>query len=384
MRMTWLVAKRVSKFILRDPRLIALMLIVPIVMSLVIGYGFSGEIKNIDVLAINLDESTKEVSTPLGNITISASNSMIEYLDESDKVAITPIEETEISDWNASKQSVLDGEFYGTIMFPVNFTINLFSILESGSEVEVIIDVFVDNSNPQISGAILQTLSESLENAMGSGIGLSINAEFAFDEGLSQLQYMMPSILPFAVFFMSFILSIISLISERKAGTLDLLLLSPYRKVNIMLGYLIPLSVVSIIQASILIILTIFAFNVPVIGGAGAYFAIYFMMLLQGMCGMVLGFLLSTFAKTELQAIQFIPMVTFTMLLLSGILVPLETLPTWLLPISYMLPLTYGAEYLRTVMIEGTGFLWHWHIAPVIGFIILFLLLSSLTLRESK
>ncbi len=384
MRMTWLVAKRVSKFILRDPRLIALMLIVPIVMSLVIGYGFSGEIKNIDVLAINLDESTKEVSTPLGNITISASNSMIEYLDESDKVAITPIEETEISDWNATKQSVLDGEFYGTIMFPVNFTINLFSILESGSEVEVIIDVFVDNSNPQISGAILQTLSESLENAMGSGIGLSINAEFAFDEGLSQLQYMMPSILPFAVFFMSFILSIISLISERKAGTLDLLLLSPYRKVNIMLGYLIPLSVVSIIQASILIILTIFAFNVPVIGGAGAYFAIYFMMLLQGMCGMVLGFLLSTFAKTELQAIQFIPMVTFTMLLLSGILVPLETLPTWLLPISYMLPLTYGAEYLRTVMIEGTGFLWHWHIAPVIGFIILFLLLSSLTLRESK
>lgn len=384
MRMTWLVAKRVSKFILRDPRLIALMLIVPIVMSLVIGYGFSGEIKNIDVLAINLDESTKEVSTPLGNITISASNSMIEYLDESDKVAITPIEETEISDWNASKQSVLDGEFHGAILFPVNFTINLFSILESGSEVEVIIDVFVDNSNPQISGAILQTLSESLENAMGSGIGLSINAEFAFDEGLSQLQYMMPSILPFAVFFMSFILSIISLISERKAGTLDLLLLSPYRKVNIMLGYLIPLSVVSIIQASILIILTIFAFNVPVIGGAGAYFAIYFMMLLQGMCGMVLGFLLSTFAKTELQAIQFIPMVTFTMLLLSGILVPLETLPTWLLPISYMLPLTYGAEYLRTVMIEGTGFLWHWHIAPVIGFIILFLLLSSLTLRESK
>ncbi|MBK5112861.1 MAG: ABC transporter permease [Candidatus Heimdallarchaeota archaeon] len=384
MRMTWLVAKRVSKFILRDPRLIALMLIVPIVMSLVIGYGFSGEIKNIDVLAINLDESTIEVTTPLGNKTISVSNTMIDYLDESDEVDITPIEETTILDWNASKQSVLDGEFYGAIMFPVNFTVDLFSILESSSGIEITIDAFIDNSNPQIGGAILKILSESLENIMGGSIGLSINAEFAFDEGLTQLQYMMPSILPFAVFFMSFILSIISLISERKAGTLDLLLLSPYRKVNIMLGYLIPLSVVSVIQASILLILTIFAFNVPVIGGAGAYFAIYFMLLLMGMCGMVLGFLLSTFAKTELQAIQFIPMVTFTMLLLSGILVPLETLPNWLLPISYILPLTHGAEYLRTVMIEGTGFLWHWQIAPVIGFIVLLLLLSSLTLRESK
>jgi len=191
-------------------------------------------------------------------------------------------------------------------------------------------------------------------------------------------------ILPFAVFFMSFILSIISLINERKSGTMDLLLLSPYHKANIVLGYLIPLSVVSIIQSSILLILTIFAFNVPVVGGAGAYFAIYFMLLLMGMCGMVLGFVLSSAAKTELQAVQFIPMVTFTMLLLSGILVPLETLPNWLLPISYMLPLTFGTEYLRTVMIEGTGFLWHWHIAPVVAFIVMMLALSALTLRERK
>ncbi len=377
MRMTWLVAKRVSKFILRDFRLIALMLVVPIVMSLVIGYGFSGEIKNVEVVIVNLDDPTL--------VPLSATNNLTNYLKtKTDLVAVTEISFPTLEDWNESKQAVLDGDYKGAILFPENFTDTLIGRLNQTSTGKTSIEVFLDNSNPQISSSVIKALSEGFQFAFGSNMGLSIVTEFAYSEGLSQLQYMMPSILPFAVFFMSFILSIISLISERKAGTLDLLLLSPYRKVNIMLGYLIPLSVVSIIQASILIILTIFAFNVPVLGGAGAYFAIYFMLLLQGMCGMVLGFLLSTFAKTELQAIQFIPMVTFTMLLLSGILVPLETLPKWLLPISYMLPLTYGAEYLRTVMIEGTGFLWHWHIAPVIGFIVLFLLLSSLTLRESK
>jgi ABC-2 type transport system permease protein len=108
------------------------------------------------------------------------------------------------------------------------------------------------------------------------------------------------------------------------------------------------------------------------------------MLLLMGWCGMGLGFLLSSVAKSELQAIQFIPMVIFTALLLSGILMPLETLPNWLLPISYLIPLTYGAEYTRTVMIENTGFLWHWHIAPVIGFVILMIFLSSLTLKEKE
>ncbi|MHA1123343.1 MAG: ABC transporter permease [Candidatus Heimdallarchaeota archaeon] len=310
--MTWLVTKRVTKFILRDKRLIALMLIVPIVMSLVIGYGFSGEIRNVKVVIVNLDDPTL--------IPLSATNNLTDYLKtKTDLVEVTEISFPTLQDWNESKQAVLNGDYKGAILFPENFTDTLIGRLLNISNDNTAIEVYLDNSNPQVSGSVIKALSEGFQFAFG-------------------------------FFFMSFILSIISLISERKAGTLDLLLLSPYRKVNIILGYLIPLSAVSVVQASILILLTIFAFNIPILGGAGAYFAIYFMLLLSGMSGMVLGFFLSTFAKTELQAIQFIPMITFTMLLLSGILVPLETLPRWLLPISYMLPLTYGAEYLRTVM----------------------------------
>ncbi|NHJ47383.1 MAG: ABC transporter permease [Asgard group archaeon] len=383
MRMTWLVSVRVFKFIIRDKRLVALMLVVPVVMALVIGYGFGGEIDHISIAVTNLDEPI-EIEHPVipnATLSISLSEQFIEYLDEdTDIVDVNNISTTD--DWTQKKQMVLDGDYYGVILFPVGFTAELAGFIFNGTDANTSISLFVDNSNPQIGGSIIKAVTEGFQEIAGNNIGFSINAEFAYEESLTQLQYMVPSILPFAVFFMCFILSIISIINERKAGTMDLLLLSPYRKVNIILGYIIPLSVVAIIQSTILLLLTIFGFNVPIVGGAGAYFAVYGMLLLMGLCGMALGFLLSSVAKTELQAVQFIPMVIFTALLLSGILMPLETLPRWLQPISYIIPLTYGAEYMRTVMIEGTGFLWHWHLAPVIGFIVLMIFFASLTLKE--
>ena len=374
MRMTFLVSKRVFKFILRDKRLIILMLVVPVVMALVIGYGFGGDINHVPIVIVSMDDPT--------TIPISLSDRLVDYLDEkTDLVDVTELINPTQADWETSKQAVLDEDYNAAIFIPFNFTDSLVDRM-NGIDSETSIEIFLDNSNPQVSGSVIKAVSEGFQVEFGEEMGVSFITEFAFDEGLTQLQYMVPSIMPFAVFFMSFILSIISLINERKAGTMDLLLLSPYRKHNIILGYMIPLSVVSLIQATILLLMTIFLFNVPIIGGVGTYFVVYFMMLMMGWCGMSLGFLLSSVAKTELQAIQFIPMVTFTALLLSGILMPLETLPVWLLPISYILPLTWGAEYTRTAMIEGIGFLSHWQIAPVIGFIVLMIFLSTLTLKE--
>ncbi|MHA1743267.1 MAG: ABC transporter permease [Candidatus Heimdallarchaeota archaeon] len=373
--MTWLIAKRVFKFIWRDKRLLILMLLVPIVLALVIGYGFSGEINHIPVVIVDLDDPSA--------VPFSYSDRLIDYLDkETDLVDVTRLLQPKESDWAQSKTAVLEGTYNGAIFFPKNFTDTLAARFLNHSAVETSIDVFLDNSNPQIGSSILKSISEAFQQQFGEAMGLSISTEFAYGENLTQLQYMAPSILPFAIFFMSLILSIISIIGERKTGTLDLLLLSPYRKIHILLGYLLSLSIISLIQSTILLLFTIFAFNVPIIGGVGAYFAVYIMLLLTSWCGMGLGFLLSTIATTELQAIQFLPMVSFIILLFSGILIPIESLPAVVRPISYLIPVTYSVKYLHIVMIEGTGFLWHWYIAPVIGFVVLVLFFANMTLRE--
>jgi len=381
-RMTFLVAKRVFKFLLRDKRLIALMLVVPIVMSLVIGYGFGGEVKHVEIQIVNFDNLTISPTSFSANFTDYLVNQT--DLVDAELVNTTLITEPPLAYWNITKQAVLDGEFYGAIYIPEDFSDNLFKRFVLSMDTNTSVGIFIDNSNTQRSASIQRAINEAFEEAFGGNSGIEFATEYAFAEDLSQLDYMVPSIMPFAVFFMAFIISIISLINERKAGTLDLLLLSHYKKINIILGYMIPLSVVSLVQSVIVLLITIFVFNVAVIGGFGAYLAIFLMLLLNGWTGMGLGFLLSTIAKSELQAVQFIPMVIFTALLLSGILMPVETLPAWLRPLSYAIPLTYGAEYTRTVMIEGTGFLWHWHLLPVLGFVILMIFLSTLTLRENK
>ncbi|MHA1555644.1 MAG: ABC transporter permease [Candidatus Heimdallarchaeota archaeon] len=380
MRMTFIVFKRVSKFFLRDKRLIALMLVVPLVMALVIGYGFGGEINNIEVEIVNYDEST----ITQGPLTISFSEIMIEWLDEeTDKIDVTIIENPTIESWEESKNAVLEKQIKGAILFPVNFTVDIFASINLGSAVTTSIDTYIDNTNPQIGSTIIRALSEVLEEVFSEATGLSINAEFAYGADLTQLQYMAPSILPFAIFFMAFILSIISFVTERKNGTLDILLLSPYNKINIILGYMLTLTLVSIVQSTIILTLIIFLFNVPIIGGVGSYFAIYMMSIFTAWCGMGLGFLLSSVAKSELQAIQFIPMVTFACLLLSGTLTPLEALPVWLQPISYVIPITYSANYLRDVMIGGAGFLFlSWDILGVLAFVIVMIGASWFTLKQ--
>ena len=380
MRMTFLVFKRVSKFFLRDKRLIALMLVVPLVMALVIGYGFGGEINHIEVEIVNLDEST----ITQGPLTISFSEVMIEWLDEeTDKIDVTVIEDPTAESWDESKDRVLDKQIKGAILFPVNFTVDIYASINLGSAVTTSIDTYIDNTNPQIGSTIIRALSEVLEEVFSEATGLSISAEFAYGADLTQLQYMAPSILPFAIFFMAFILSIISFVTERKNGTLDLLLLSPYNKINIILGYMLTLTLVSIVQSTIILTLIIFLFNVPIIGGVGSYFAIYMMSIFTAWCGMGLGFLLSSVAKSELQAIQFIPMVTFACLLLSGTLTPLEALPVWLQPISYVIPITYSANYLRDVMIGGAGFLFlSWDILGVLAFVIVMIGASWFTLKQ--
>ncbi|MBD3192008.1 MAG: ABC transporter permease subunit [Candidatus Heimdallarchaeota archaeon] len=384
MRLTLLVSRRFFKFILRDKRLLILMLFVPVLLALVIGYGFGGEINHVDVEIVNLDDTA--ITDPYTNATISFSETIISWLDQNtSKVDIQVVDASSALDWNDTKQRVLDKEAAGAIFFPSAFTVNLALSFIPGSNQSTYIETFIDNSNPQVGGAIVQALREAFEETLGDHAGIQIMNNFAYGEDLTQLQYMAPSILPFAVFFLSSLLSIITLINERKTGTLDRLLLSPYHKINIILGYILSLSVVALVQSSILLTFVIFVFNVSIVGGIGSYFAVYFMLLLTSWSAMGLGILLSTLAKTELQAVQFVPIVTFPSLLLSGILWPLETLPVWLRPISYLIPLTYSANYLRTVMIEGAGFLvLSWDVLALILFAVFMIILSGFTLKHKE
>ncbi len=117
-------------------------------------------------------------------------------------------------------------------------------------------------------------------------------------------------------------------------------------------GYLLGFSLFALLQSATTFLVVVFVFGVPMNGNPLTAFAV---ILLLGAGALVLGAFFSNFAKTEFQVVQFIPMVILPQVVLSGVWWPLQSIPAFIRPISYILPLTYSSDALRAVMLKGAG-----------------------------
>ena len=181
-------------------------------------------------------------------------------------------------------------------------------------------------------------------------------------------------------FVIMFIVTSVSTLRERTGGTLERLMTTPLGKGDLMVGYAIAFGVVAIVQS---IIATAFAIYVCGLDISGPVWILTAIALLDALLGTALGLLASGFARTEFQAVQFMPVVIAPQLLLCGIIVPRGALPEWLQWISNVLPASYALEALQQVgaYSEPTGIAVR-DIAVVIGFAVLALCLAAATLRR--
>ncbi|MEK7861238.1 MAG: ABC transporter permease, partial [Chloroflexota bacterium] len=164
------------------------------------------------------------------------------------------------------------------------------------------------------------------------------------------LDYLAPLLVGLFAFFFTFLLSAVSFLRERTSGTLERLLATPLRRGELVVGYLAGFGLFALIQAAIIIGFTVLVLNVRYRGNIGTIFLIEAMLVIVAVG---LGLFVSAFARNELQAVQFIPVILLPQIFLSGLLVPVDQLPDLLRPIAAVLPLTYANEALRAVMIKG-------------------------------
>jgi ABC-2 type transport system permease protein len=176
-----------------------------------------------------------------------------------------------------------------------------------------------------------------------------------------------PALVGFVVFFLVFILTGISFLRERVGGTLERLLATPVRRVEIVSGYSVGFGFFAMLQVALILLFVLGSVHIDPIGPlpainlglgvpiAGSPVLAFVITLLLAICAVNLGIFLSTFARTEFQIIQFIPLVIVPQALLSGIFWPTEALPGVLEPISRVMPMTYGIDGLREVLVKGSG-----------------------------
>ncbi|WP_406273842.1 ABC transporter permease [Nocardia sp. NBC_00881] len=187
----------------------------------------------------------------------------------------------------------------------------------------------------------------------------------------------MLGILPFIVMFL---ITAIAMQRERTSGTLERLLSTPLSKLDLLAGYGTAFSLAAAAQAAVACLVS---FGLLGLDSAGSPGWVVLIAVVDAVCGVALGLLASAFARTEFQAVQFMPVVVAPQIFLCGLLVPRGQLPDWLEAISNVMPLSYAVDALQQVSSHPEATIEMWRdLAIVVGFTIVALCLGAATLRR--
>ena len=294
------------------------------------------------------------------------------------------------ADADAARSAVEAGDVDVAILLPAD-------IATGGATITVL----TNGLDPAGEAAQLRVVAGAISTAAGgAGAGRLPTIEHATVYGTvssDPIASFAPAIVGFFVYFFVYILTGVSFLRERTGGTLERLMATPVTKGEVVAGYTIGFCVFATIQVAILMTWALGTLHVPAIGPlpafdiglgiqvAGGPLVAYLVVLALAVGAVSLGIFLSTFARTELQVIQFIPIVLVPQFLLSGVLFPVSTLPSILQPFVKLMPLAYAVDGLRQVFIRGADLsvrALQVDLLVLVGAAVLFAVLASVTIRR--
>ncbi|MCP9312723.1 ABC transporter permease [Liquorilactobacillus satsumensis] len=192
---------------------------------------------------------------------------------------------------------------------------------------------------------------------------------------------LLPIMIGFVVFFFVFLISGISLLRERTSGTLERLLATPIRRSELIGGYLLGFGIFALCQTVVIVLFSIFVFKVQILG---SLWNVLLVNILLAFVALALGLFVSSFASSEFQMVQFIPLIVIPQIFFSGI-IPVAQMSAPLRMVAHLMPLYYGGQSLANVVEKGVSFA---QIAPNLGilliFVVIFLVLNQLALRKYR
>ena len=188
-----------------------------------------------------------------------------------------------------------------------------------------------------------------------------------------------PALLTMFPFIVMFLVTSVTTLRERSSGTLERLLAMPMGKLDLLGGYALAFGLVAAVQSALAVGLSVLALDLDV---AGPVWLLTVVAVADAVLGTALGLFVSAFARTEFQAVQFMPVVVIPQILLCGLFVPRAALPDLLGAVSDVLPLSYAVDAMQQLTrTADTAEVWG-NLAVVAGFAVAVLGLGAATLRR--
>ena len=349
-RVRCLIAKELAQ-LRRDPRLFGLLLIAPILELTILGFVVTNDIRDID-LAVRDNDHTPQ------------SREFVRALAASGYFLVQPLAGAAGRD----DATLVSGRAGLVVTIPAGFGRRLAQ--GSSAEVQALVDGA--DSNFAVYGVsylqkAARLFSERLVRAAATerieraGVHLpTVRAATRvwYNPELKSRFYMVPALMAQLLMITTMLVASMALVKEREEGTLEQVLVTPLRPLELILGKLLPFVVVGAVEVAVAVPLMIVVFDLPFRGDAGLLFAVSGLYLLTTLG---LGLLVSTLVRTQQQAMLvavFFVMMPFMML--SGFAFPIENMPRAIQWVTAAIPLKYYLILVRGIFLKGTGFATLW------------------------
>lgn len=357
----------------------ALIIIAPAFVMLLLSYFFGATSGNVAVGVVLDDHRTG---------TEHLSKQIAEALGDMDNVTVVYLDEQDVN------TSLNNKSVDGVIYFPANFTRNVLAGKQAGVKLITLGDnpgagaaiaQKYANVSAKVLAPYLQPPSGAVPTATAAAMQKApsyptVETVVLYGEGYKAIDFFAPYILVVIAFVFIFLFTGVTFLRERSFGTLERLIVSPLTRAEIIVGYILGFSVFATIQSLIILGFAVFVLNIKI---AGSIYAVVVVQLLLTLAAVNLGIFCSSFAKNELQAVQFIPIILLPQIFLDGMFWPISTLPNYLQALSYVMPLTYANDAMASIVVRGTGLDAVWFdLAVLLGFALVMVGLSTVTLNK--
>ncbi len=340
LRVSNLITKEVIH-ILRDPRTLAIMIVQPIVMLILLGYAATTDVEHLRTAVYDGDK-TPESRDLIEAYRASNYFEFIYYVDHRDAL-------TYLIDHEDVRGALVIPAGYGRDMAAGERTQVAFLI--DGSDPTVATTVYA--ASQQVGQAVtIETIQQRLNTSAGDLPGVEVRPRVWYNPNLESVYFMIPGMMVVILFMFTTLFTSTSIVRERELGTIEQLIVTPIRPIELIVSKVIPYVLVSFVIVVEILVIGVLLFGVPINGSVP---------LLLGLAGLFLvtalamGILISSLAATQHEAL----LMTFATMLptiyLSGFIFPIEAMPGWLQAISYLIPARYAMVIMRGIILKGVG-----------------------------
>jgi ABC-2 type transport system permease protein len=321
----------------RDRLTFALMTGLPAIQLVLFGYAIQTDVRKLPMVVV--DESRT-----------SESRALVQVLENTDNFRVV----TRVSDRGAAKRWIERGAARVALVIPPDYQRNI-----RGGHTGVA-QLLIDAADPQSSGAAIAG-AQLAAQARGAQLlaqryqlraPVEIRVRPWYNPAQKSATFIVPGIVGILLTITMTLITSTAIVRERERGTLEQLIVTPIGRSGLMLGKLVPFVMVGYVQMTVILLLGVFFFGIPV---RGSLLLLYSLALVFIVASLGVGLLISTIARSQLQAMQLGFFFMLPNILLSGYIFPRAAMPEPAQWLGLLLPLTYFLDILRGVLLKGVG-----------------------------